>query len=207
MENIIRTSMKIIAGLLIGTVNPPYASCAVMGSGAAKEAGKRREARPDAGGDDVGLEGHVFEAAKAGNQECQDMFFERLNQFAASGNADGLQRLMSKWTGCTHTHGAREAACVAAQNAQAECLKVLLDQGVRPYIGRNDPLVNPLIHAVEIRSWECIELLVPRALKYKFSTRLLQEGMLEFVVAGDVDMMINLLQVHKIPGRLDTIKG
>lgn len=61
--------------------------------------------------------------------------------------------------------------------------------------------VNPLIHAVELQSWDCIQLLVPRALKYNFSTRLLQDGMLDFVVAGDVDMMIKCLEVYKIPGR------
>ena len=79
-------------------------------------------------------------------------------------------------------------------------MKVLLDEGVRPFIGRNDPEVNPLIHAVEIQSWECVELLVPRSLKYDFSTRLLQEGMLPFVIAGDLDMVSRCVLSHKIPG-------
>eukprot|EP00913_Durusdinium_trenchii_P017446 g16397.t1 len=43
-------------------------------------------------------------------------------------------------------------------------------------------------------------MLVPRALKYNFSTGLLQEGMMDFVVAGNIDMMQKLLVTHQIPG-------
>ena len=74
-----------------------------------------------------------------------------------------------------------------------------LDLGVRPYIGRNDPEENPLIAAISNRHWECIVLLVPRALKYNFSTGLLQDGMQEFVISGDLDMIDSLVTLHKIP--------
>ena len=67
-------------------------------------------------------------------------------------------------------------------------------------LGLPTPQVNPLIHAVELREWDCIEMLVPRALKYNFSTGLLQEGMMDFVVAGNIDMMQKLLVTHQIPG-------
>jgi hypothetical protein len=41
-------------------------------------------------------------------------------------------------------------------------------------------------------------------LKYDFSTRLLQEGMLPFVIAGDLDMVSKCVLSHKIPGGAET---
>lgn len=107
-----------------------------MGSGSAKVAPKPKSET------DVGLKDVVIEAAKEGNQECQDMFFEQLNHYAASGNSDGIRRLIAEWKSSTNKHGAREATCAAAKHGQAECLKALLDEGVRPFIGRNDPEVG-----------------------------------------------------------------
>ncbi|CAK9091428.1 unnamed protein product [Durusdinium trenchii] len=166
-----------------------------MGSGAAKGKASPREASGD-----VGLAAPTIQAAIAGNQEAQDLFFKQLNDFAAAGNSGGLKALLQKWPKAAQKHGAREATCAAVKHGQAEALKALLDEGVRPFIGRNDPEVNPLIHAVELREWDCIEMLVPRALKYNFSTGLLQEGMMDFVVAGNIDMMQKLLVTHQIPG-------
>ena len=172
-----------------------------MGSGAGKA--KAEPKAPAPAERDVRLSEMVIEWARKGNGAYQDQFFDELSQLAASGQSAALRMLISRWEDCVKKHGAREATVAAAKNGQADCLKVLLDEGVRPFIGRNDPEVNPLIHAVEIQSWECVELLVPRSLKYDFSTRLLQEGMLPFVIAGDLDMVSKCVLSHKIPGRAE----
>ena len=139
-------------------------------------------------------------------QTFQDKFFQRLNELAAEGKADDLRTAVGFWKEGAHKHGGREATVAAAKHGESECLKVLLDEGVKPFIGRNDPEVNPLIHAVEVQSWECVELLIPRALKYNFSTRLLQEGMVQFVIAGDLEMISKCLLSHHIPGACLTLE-
>ena len=150
--------------------------------------------------DDLGIKDSMVDAASKGDQEAQDLFFQRLDSFAACGDPDSIHLLLSKWKKAVQTFGAREATCVAVKNGQPVALKALLDAGVRPYIGRNDPLVNPLIHAMELQEWPCAELLVPRALKYNFSTELLQNGMVDFVKKGDLEMVQRLLKEYKIPG-------
>lgn len=180
-------------------VDTAFGSTLAMGSGAGKA---KSEPKPPEF--DVRLSDSVIGRARRGNDGYQDQFFDELSHLAASGQPAALQNLISRWDDCVKKHGAREATVAAAKNGQADCLRVLLDEGVRPFIGRNDPEVNPLIHAVEIQSWECVELLVPRSLKYDFSTRLLQEGMLPFVIAGDLDMVSKCVLSHKIPGGAET---
>ena len=63
--------------------------------------------------------------------------------------------------------------------------------------------MNPLMAAIKMRHWNCIVLLVARALKYDFSTGLLQDGMQEFVLSGDTDMIDTLVTKYNIPGALE----
>ena len=166
-----------------------------MGSGGSSQAEPRETF------DDLGIKDSMVNAASKGDPDAQDLFFQRLDSFAACGDAGSIQLLLGKWKRSVHSFGAREATCVAVKNGQAGALRALLDAGVRPYIGRNDPAVNPLIHAMELQEWSCAELLVPRALKYNFSTDLLQGGMVDFVRKGDLEMVQRLLKDYKIPGR------
>ncbi|CAE7398902.1 tank-1 [Symbiodinium necroappetens] len=168
-----------------------------MGSGASKAPDKKspRVKEPVDEADAKRVEG-----AKRGHRSDEDWFFDKLNSLAAEGDANDVKVLIDKWPKCVGKPGAREATVTAALAGNAETLETLLSLGVRPYIGRDDPEVNPLMAAIKTRHWNCIVLLVERALKYDFSTGLLQDGMQEFVLSGDTDMVDTLVTKYKIPG-------
>ena len=173
-----------------------------MGSGASKAPDKEspRVKEPVDEADAKRVEG-----AKRGHRSDEDWFFDKLNSLAAEGDANDVKVLIDKWPKCVGKPGAREATVTAALAGNAETLETLLSLGVRPYIGRDDPEVNPLMAAIKTRHWNCIVLLVERALKYDFSTGLLQDGMQEFVLSGDTDMVDTLVTKYKIPGALEGI--
>eukprot|EP00440_Ansanella_granifera_P031743 gb/GFBE01034452.1/.p1 GENE.gb/GFBE01034452.1/~~gb/GFBE01034452.1/.p1 ORF type:complete len:808 (+),score=170.50 gb/GFBE01034452.1/:1-2424(+) len=170
-----------------------------MGSGSSVPS-KRREAAP-AVSDHHHLFVDVVRRAGEGDQDAQDEFFQHLCDRSAEGDLDAVKKLWGAWEGSAKIlrRGAVAATCAAAEKGQDDCLKYLLDQDVKPYIGRDDPDVNPLLGAVEGKHWKCIELLLPRALKYKFSTTCLQEGLMDFVIAGDVEMVRGVLKMGLQP--------
>eukprot|EP00439_Symbiodinium_sp_Y106_P052196 s4595_g6.t7 len=168
-----------------------------MGSGASK-APEKKSPRVKASVDEA--DAKRIEGAKHGHRSDEDWFFDKLTGLAAEGGANEVKELIDKWPKCVGKPGAREATVTAARAGNAETLETLLSLGVRPYIGRDDPEVNPLMAAIKMRHWNCIVLLVARALKYDFSTGLLQDGMQEFVLSGDTDMIDTLVTKYNIPG-------
>lgn len=142
------------------------------------------------------LSSDIGKRAGKGDPDAQEIFFQNLNAAAAEGALNTLHFLFESWDGPKKplTRGAVEATCAASGNGHSDCLKYLLDHDVKPLVGRNDFEVNPLLHALDGEFWNCIELLLPRALKYKFSTRRLQEGLIPHVISGETSLVKDVLK-------------
>eukprot|EP00930_Biecheleria_cincta_P019087 TRINITY_DN14679_c0_g1_i1.p1 TRINITY_DN14679_c0_g1~~TRINITY_DN14679_c0_g1_i1.p1 ORF type:complete len:808 (+),score=141.99 TRINITY_DN14679_c0_g1_i1:62-2485(+) len=169
-----------------------------MGSGSSASRPHRQEPSSQRGD---ALPFELVRKAGQGDEDAQDVVFEYLKKTAWEGDLNALQKVFESWGGHKQilNRGAIPATCSAARQGHTDCLKYLLDRGVKPYIGRDDMDVNPLLHALEEQHWDCIELLMPTALKYKFSTKLLQDGLVHFVISGDCNMVQSVLERGLLP--------
>lgn len=149
---------------------------------------------------DLGISPARIEAASQGDEIAQDDFFRQLFRFSENGDEQKLCDLLNAWPASVKQRGAWETSVNAARFQQTRVLQNMLDLGVDPPIGEDDEEVNPLIKALQRGYWDVVGVLVPKALQHDFSTKLLEESMLDFVVAGDYNTLRRFMKSFQIPG-------
>ncbi|MCL7044833.1 hypothetical protein MKW94_000997, partial [Papaver nudicaule] len=96
----------------------------------------------------------------ANADSLEDEVFPPLHSAARIGDTKMITLLLSRGArvdvATREGTALREAAC----NGQRDAVKVLLDHGANPNLATRECMHRPLISAISVKSWECVELLL-----------------------------------------------